>query len=109
MNYTCDGLLGQPTAIIPPGTQPIATAIILFATTPTPLLAVPPIPLAIPTAVLLVVPIAVPLVTPTAAPAAPAGTSTPLSPSFTQYLYPSTTRDRLNYTFNGLAIGPESV
>ena len=47
-----------------------------------------------------------PVTTPTAA---PAGTSTPPSPPPAQYLHPSTARDKLNYTLDGLAIGPESV
>ena len=53
-----------------------------------------------------VVPIAVPPATPIAAPVAPAGTPTPLSPP-AQYFYPSTAKDRLNYTLDGLAISPE--
>ena len=79
MNDTYDGLLGQPTAIV----------------------ATPP-----------VVPIAVPLITliaAPAAPAAPASTATLSSPPPARYLHPSTARDRLNYTLNSLAIGPESV
>jgi hypothetical protein len=56
--------------------------------------------------VLLVVPIAALLITPIATFAAPA---TPPSPPPAQYLYSSTARDRLNHTFNGLAIGPELV
>ena len=40
--------------------------------------------------------------------AALAGTSTPPSPP-AWYFHPSTGRDRLNYTFNGLAIGLKSV
>jgi hypothetical protein len=47
-----------------------------------------------------------PVITPTAA---PAGTSTLPGPPSARYLHPSTARDRLNHTFNGLAIGLESV
>ena len=88
LNHTCNSLLGQPTAIVailsrpawPTATAwPIATAKILSGTQ---------------------------IFTPTAA---PASTFTPPSPPFAQYLHPSITRDRLNYTFNSLAIGPESV
>ena len=87
LNYTCNGLSGQPTAIvvIPPRSN----------TQTPPGSAAPP-----------VIPIAAPPATPIAA---PAGTSTPPGPPPTRYLYPSTARDRLNHTLDGLAIGPESV
>ena len=88
LNHTRDGLSGQPTAIvvIPPRSN----------TQTPPGSAAPP-----------VIPIAAPPATPIAAPAAPTSTSTPPSPPPTRYLYPSTTRDRLNHTLNSLAIGPE--
>ena len=38
-----------------------------------------------------------------------ASTFTLPSPSPAWYLHPGTTRDRLNHTFNSLAISPESV
>jgi hypothetical protein len=85
LNHTCDGLSGQPIAIV-----------VIPSRSNTQTLPRSAIP--------LVVPIAAP-----AAPAAPASTATPPSPPPARYLYPSTTRDRLNYTFNGLAIGPELV
>ena len=52
---------------------------------------------------------AIPLVVLIAAPAAPVGTFILPSPPPARYLHSSTTRDRLNHTLNGLAIGPESV
>ena len=51
----------------------------------------------------LVVPIAVLLTTPITA------FATPLGPPPARYLCPSTARDRLNHTFNGLAISLKSV
>ena len=114
--------MGQPTAIVvilprpawPTATAwPIATAktlsgmqiptlTIAFTTPATPFRPILVVPIAIPPDTL----IAVPLATPTAA---FASTFTLLGPPPAQYLYPGTARDRLNYTFNGLAIGPESV
>ena len=87
LNHTRDGLSGQPTAIvvIPPRSN----------TQTLPGSAAPP-----------VIPIAAPPATPIAA---PASTSTLPGPPPARYLYPSTARDRLNHTLNGLAIGPESV
>ena len=104
LNHTRNGLSGQPTAIviIPPrsGTQ---TPTIATARPITIAIAKTPPRTQIPT------PIATPSTTPIATPAAPASTSTPTGPPPARYLYPSTTRDKLNHTLNGLAIGPKLV
>jgi len=100
LNHTHNGLSGQPTVIvaIPPRPTPPLAAPAL----PPAALALPPAALPIPPAI----PTAAPPATPIAAPAAP---TTPPSPPPTRYLYPSTARDRLNHTLNGLAISPESA
>ena len=94
-------IVSIPQQAAPTATQQqavLATSTLPPATAPTPPLTAPPIP--------PVVPITVPPATPTAA---PASTSTLFGPPPTQYLHPSTARDRLNHTLNGLAIGLESV
>ena len=79
--------------------QPIAIVVIPLVVP----IAAPPVT---PITALLNTPIAVLLATPTAA---PAGTSTLSGPPSARYLYPNIIRDRLNYTFNSLAIGLKSV
>ena len=94
LNHTCDGLLGQPTAIVvilPRPAWPTATAWPIATARP------------IATAKTLS---EMQIPTPTAA---PASTFTLFSPPPARYFYPGTARDRLNYTLNSLAIGPESV
>ena len=123
LNYTRDGLSGQPIAIvvIPPRparptatARPIATAKTPSGTQiPTPITPQPPVAFTTQQAAPIAIPTAVPLVIPTVAPPAtlivtPAALATPPG-LFAQYLHPSTARDRLNHTLDGLAIGPESV
>ena len=118
MNHTCDGLSGQPTAIvvIPPrfAITPLRTQTptLMVLQPPTPIIPLPPIVFipqqAAPLVVLIAALIATLIVAP-AAPAASAGTATPPSPPPAWYLHPSTARDRLNHTLNSLAIGPELV
>ena len=117
LNHTLDGLAIGPESAQPiatatklPGTQPTATA-----TTPpgtqTPTLMTPRQPVASipqqPAQQLL--PAATASTFPPASAPTPPGTSTPPGPPPARYLHPSTARDRLNHTLNGLAIGPESV
>ena len=84
MNHTCDGLLGQPTAIVaipPRSVAPTATKRQYHPQTPaaSPALppAAPPIPPTVPIAAPPTIPIAAPPATPIAAPATPV---TPPSP-----------------------------
>jgi hypothetical protein len=104
LNHTRDGLSGQPIAIVVilpgSGTQ---TPTIATARPITIAIAKIPLRTQIPTL------IATPSTTPIATPATPASTSTLTGPPPARYLYPSTTRDKLNHTLNGLAIGLKLV